>query len=186
MDVGPSLPETIHTGRLTLRPPRAGDVNGFVETQVDAEVRRFLGGPRAEAEVRAAAKEHGLAALGAPGHYVVATADDDAMIGLASLVPRPIELPGHVTADGGELELSYVFRRSSWGNGYATEAACGLLAAAARLLPEQPVIIITQSANTASLRLAERLGFQPRDKFQQFGAEQTLAVRNLGADSDFG
>lgn len=181
MGVEPVLPETIRTARLTLRQPRPADVDGFVETQADAEVRRFLGGPRSEAVVRAAAEERGLEALDAPGHYVVATSANDAMIGLVSLIPRPIDQPGHVTADGGELELSYVFRRSSWGNGYATEAAGALLATAAGMLPEQPVIIITQSANRASLRLAERLGFRPRDTFQQFGAEQTLAVRKLGS-----
>lgn len=180
MDVGPLLPETIRTDRLTLRRPHPGDVDGFVDTQVDPDVRRFLGGPRSETEVRAAAKERGLEALGAPGHYVVATSADNAMIGLVSLIPRSIDQPGHVTEDGDELELSYVFRRASWGNGYATEAARALLAAAADMLPEQPVVIITQSANTASLRLAERLGFQPRDTFQQFGAQQTLAVRDLG------
>lgn len=181
MEAGSSLPETIRTARLTLRQPCPADLDGFVETQIDPQVRRFLGGPRSEADVRAVVQERGLAALGAPGHYVVATSADNAMIGLVSLVPRPIDQPGHVTADGNELELSYVFRRASWGNGYATEAARGLLAAAASVLPAQPVIIITQSANTASLRLADRLGFERKDTFQQFGAEQMLAAAGLAA-----
>lgn len=179
----PLQPLAIHTNRLTLRPPCATDSDAFVETQVDPEVRRFLGGPRPEVEVRAAVEAWGLETLSAPGHYVVATTADDAVVGFITLAPRPIDQPGHVAQDGNELELSYVLRRASWGNGYATEAARALLAAAASTLPNQPVIIITQSANAASLRLAERLGFHHLGTFQQFGAEQMLAASELNAHS---
>ncbi|MFV8051877.1 GNAT family N-acetyltransferase [Mycobacterium sp. 48b] len=45
------------------------------------------------------------------------------------------------------------------GRGYATEASRALLRCAAGQLADQPVVIVTQSANLAALRLADRLGF---------------------------
>jgi RimJ/RimL family protein N-acetyltransferase len=84
-----------------------------------------------------------------------------------------------VILDGDELELSYVFRRDSWGKGWAYEAASALLRAAAAELPDQPVLAATQSANTRSLNLLRRLGFEPVSTFVQFDAEQTLATAPL-------
>lgn len=174
------LPAVIETQRLRLRQPRDADAEAFVETQTDPEVRKFLGGPRSEADVRASIESNGLARLAAAGGYVVTRNDDDVMLGFLSLSRRSSDVPGHVTDNGDELELSYVFRRCGWGMGYATEAARALLTAAATALPDQPVLIVTQSANSASLRLAERLGFRTHGAFDQFGAEQTLALAQLG------
>ncbi|MEJ7755969.1 MAG: hypothetical protein WKF83_06160 [Nocardioidaceae bacterium] len=36
----------------------------------------------------------------------------------------------------------------------------------------EPVVLCTQSANTASVRLAQRLGFVEVERFEEFGAEQ--------------
>jgi RimJ/RimL family protein N-acetyltransferase len=41
------------------------------------------------------------------------------------------------------------------------------------------VILVTQTANTRSLRLAVRLGFQPVSTFEEYDAEQTLALASL-------
>lgn len=49
-----------------------------------------------------------------------------------------------------------------------------MLRAAADELPDQPVLIATQTANKRSLRLAARLGFQPVSTFEWFDAGQTL------------
>jgi RimJ/RimL family protein N-acetyltransferase len=174
------LPAVIETDRLRLRPPRDADAEAYIETQVDPEIRKFLGGPRADADVRANLDANGLAALAGEGHYVVALKEEDTMVGFVSLDRRSADAPGHVTAERHELELSYVFRRCGWGAGYAAESAGALLAATAGALSDQAVLIITQSANTASLRLAERLGFRKHGVFDEFGAQQTLAVAQLG------
>ena len=86
---------------------------------------------------------------------------------------------GHVDGDGEELELSYALRTCAWGFGYATEAVRALLRAAATELPDQPVLIVTQSAYSASLRVGERLGFAIVTTFEEFEAEQTLEAANL-------
>lgn len=56
---------------------------------------------------------------------------------------------------GNELELTYVLRHRAWGKGYATEAAVALLGCPAAELSDQTVLIITQTANRASLQLAD-------------------------------
>lgn len=104
---------------------------------------------------------------------------DDRFTGTITLGRRRSDLPGHVLPDGDELELSYVFRRDSWGKGWAYRAAFALLGAAAAELADQPVIVVTQSANTRSLSLLRRLGFEAITTFIQFDAHQTLATAPL-------
>ncbi|MEU6426505.1 GNAT family N-acetyltransferase [Microbispora sp. NPDC046973] len=95
------------------------------------------------------------------------------------LARRPVGRPGHVIEDGGELELGYVLRRSAWGAGFAYEAATAALRAAADELPDQPVLVVTQTANQRSLKLAARLGFRTVSTFEEFDAEQTLCAAPL-------
>lgn len=172
----------IECERVLLRKARDGDADGVVEIQADDEVRRYLGGARPEPVVREAIAAGGAARLTAePGSYVVADRFTDAMLGTVVLNRRDPDAPGHVAEEGNELELSYVFRRSAWGLGYASEAATALLRAAAAMFADQPVLIVTQSANRASLKVARRLDFRVVGTFEQFDAEQTLLVAPLHA-----
>ncbi|MCX2715878.1 GNAT family N-acetyltransferase [Mycolicibacterium sp. J2] len=168
--------------RVVLRMAHRGDVEGLVEIQVDAAVRRFLGGPRPEGEVREAFASVGAAGLlPAAGSYVVADKETDEMFGTVVLDRRSWDVPGHLDEGESELELSYVFRRHAWGRGLADEAARAVLQVAAAELVDQPVLVVTQTANHASLRLAERLGFRVVDTFEQWGAPQVLATARLHA-----
>ncbi|MFN6551107.1 GNAT family N-acetyltransferase [Mycolicibacterium septicum] len=182
MDDRPILTATrIEADRLLLRKGRDDDGEGLVETQTDERVRRFLGGPRARAEFRATVTSVGAATLlAADGCYVAAERESGDMLGMVTLSRRDPELPGHVNERGGELELSYVFRVHAWGKGYAAEACRALLRCAAEQLADQPVVIVTQTANLAALRLADRLGFAQLGTFEQFDAEQVLAAARLG------
>ncbi|MFB9534048.1 GNAT family N-acetyltransferase [Nonomuraea roseola] len=99
----------------------------------------------------------------------------------ASVTAGSADRPGHVIEDGEELELSYVLRRGAWGAGLAFEAATTVLRAAADELPDQPVVVVTQTANVRSLKLAVRLGFRHVSTFDEFGAEQTLSTASLHA-----
>ncbi|MEV0674680.1 GNAT family N-acetyltransferase [Mycobacterium sp. NPDC050441] len=63
--------------------------------------------------------------------------------------------------------------------GFATEATRALLHCAAQRLADQPIVIITQAANLAALRLADRLGFTRVETFEQFSAEQVQAKAQL-------
>jgi RimJ/RimL family protein N-acetyltransferase len=176
-----SAPE-IGTARLRLRTAHDADIDGLIELQTDPQVRAHLGGPRPRSVVEQYFHENGIGAVAArPGTYVVADRESDRCVGTLVLDRRSPDLPGHVTEEGAELELSYLLRRGSWGAGLAFEAATAALRAAAGELPDQPVLIVTQTANARSLRLATRLGFQRVGSFEAYDAEQTLAVAHLGA-----
>lgn len=52
----------------------------------------------------------------------------------------------------------------------------GRVAGRRRGLPDQPVLVVTQTANDRARKLAGRLGFTEVDTFQAHDAEQTLAA----------
>ncbi|MEV0236634.1 GNAT family N-acetyltransferase [Nonomuraea sp. NPDC050786] len=179
----PTLSATeIASDRLLLRKAHSADREGLIELVTDPEVRAYLGGPRPRGDVERHIDAVGAAALTSPpGSFVIADLTTDELIGTLALDRRSAERPGHVTEDGEELELSYVLRRSAWGAGLAFEAATAVLRAAAGELPDQPVVLVTQTANQRSLRLAARLGFRQVGTFAEFGAEQALSTANLHA-----
>ncbi|WP_037807220.1 GNAT family N-acetyltransferase [Streptomyces sp. NRRL S-1448] len=181
MDALPTLSATeITTDRLRLRKAHDADIDGLIELQTDPQVRAHLGGPRPRSVVEHYFDANGISAIaGSPGTYVIADPETDRFIGTLVLDRRSADLPGHVTEEGGELELTYLLRRGSWGSGLAFEAASAALRAAADELPDQPVLVVTQTANERSLKLATRLGFQCMGTFEAHDAEQTLAVANL-------
>ncbi|MEV6521627.1 GNAT family N-acetyltransferase [Longispora sp. NPDC051575] len=176
MSVPPILSAArIEAARVVLRKARDADRDRLIELRTDPDVWAHLGGPLPREAVERRLAEIGpAAATAAPGAFVIADRATDDLIGTVTLSRRAADLPGHVTEDGGELELGYLLRRDAWGAGLAYEAAAAVLRAAAAELPDQPVILVTQTANVRSLRLAARLGFEPVGTFEQFGAGQTL------------
>lgn len=170
----------IESDRLVLRKAQDTDREGLIEIFTDAEVRAHLGGVRPRKDVEQLLDSVGTANTTAlPGSYVIADKPTNRLIGILGLSRRPADRPGHVTPEGEELELSYVLRRSAWGAGLAFDAATAALRAAAEELPDQPVLVVTQTANHRARKLASRLGFQEVDTFQAHDAEQTLAVAAL-------
>nr|WP_042195462.1 GNAT family N-acetyltransferase [Kibdelosporangium sp. MJ126-NF4]CEL22029.1 GCN5-related N-acetyltransferase [Kibdelosporangium sp. MJ126-NF4]CTQ92809.1 GCN5-related N-acetyltransferase [Kibdelosporangium sp. MJ126-NF4] len=163
--------------RILLRQVGDTDRAGLIELYTDPEVRTYLGGPRPRADVEQMLDQLGTAPV--PGSYVIADRESDDLLGGVWLDRRPADMPGHVTENGNELELSYALLRSAWGKGLAFEATAALLRAAADELPEQPVMVVTQTANERSMKLVERLGFRVVDTFEQFDAEQALGSAPL-------
>jgi RimJ/RimL family protein N-acetyltransferase len=171
----------IATDRVVLRKGRDADRERLIELQTDPEVWAYLGGPRVREALEQRLDEVGgpAAATATPGVFIIADKATDELIGTLEVKRRAADLPGHVIEGGEELELGYLLRPDVWGAGLAFEAATAALRATADELPDQPVIILTQSANERSLKLAARLGFQPVKTFVQYDAEQTLAVADL-------
>ncbi|MER5642527.1 GNAT family N-acetyltransferase [Kitasatospora sp. NPDC002227] len=168
-------PAPVRTERLVLREAEGRDRPAFIELFASPEVRTYLGGavPREELE-RAVPEVPGRR----PGMFVVELAGE--MVGQVTLDRRGAERPGHLRPEGGEVELSYVFLPHSWGAGYAAEACAAVLEWCGGALPGEPVVLCTQTANGPSMRLAGRLGFTERERFEEFGAEQWFGVRAAG------
>jgi RimJ/RimL family protein N-acetyltransferase len=171
----------IDAGDVILRKAREDDREAIIAHVTDPAVRAHLGGPQPRAGVERDLDEAGISAVtDAPGAFLIADSANESFVGTMSLTRRGVHHPGHISPDGEELELAYTLSPSAWGRGLAFAAATALLRQAAADLPDEPVIIVTQSANTRSLNLARRLGFVAAMTFEEYGAEQTLVVGNLG------
>ncbi len=144
----------IETARLLLRVPRAGDFDGYAEMMADEQASRHIGGPLQRAE----AWRKFLQMPGAwlvQGFAMFSVVDRGSGEWLGNLGPwHPEGWPG--------TEVGWAFRRSAWGNGYATEAAVAAIDWAFDHLGWNDVIHSIDPANLPSQALAQRLGSRNR------------------------
>ncbi|WP_030768553.1 MULTISPECIES: GNAT family N-acetyltransferase [unclassified Streptomyces] len=171
LGAAPWPPTPIRTDRLVLRQSEARDRAAFIELFASPEVGTYVGGARPRAELERAAPE---VPGRRPGFFVIDSGG--AMIGMVTLDRRGPERLGHVRPEGGEVELGYMFLPEAWGHGYAGEACTAALDWLADALPDEPVVLCTQSANDRSMRLAAKLGFVEVERFEEFGAEQWFGM----------
>lgn len=154
----------METERCVLTELHASDVDHMVQLQTDADVYRYLGGPKQESDVREgflAAAERGFS----PHSWAVRSKDTDAFIGWVTLSEHH---------DGEDTELSYLLLPDWWGQGYAFEATQALVDYALTELNLPRIVAETQSANKRSLALLERLGMKLERTVERFGAEQSF------------
>lgn len=166
----PWPPPPIRTERLVLREPEARDRTAFIDLLASPEVHAYLGGARSRAELEGELPE---VPERWPGSFVVEL--DGAMIGQI-LLRRATE--HRRPAALGKADLGYLFLPHAWGFGYAAEACTAALAWFERALPGEPVVLTTQTANVSSMRLAAKLGFHELERFEAWGAEQWLGLRD--------
>ncbi|MEV0122669.1 GNAT family N-acetyltransferase [Streptomyces sp. NPDC050703] len=161
-------PAPIKTERLVLRESEARDRAAFIELHASPEVNTYLGGPRPREELEGEMPE-------VPGRrsgsFVVDL--DGVMIGQV-LLRRVTE---HVCpAAVGKVDLGYLFLPRTWGFGYAAEACAAALDWLEDVLPGEPVVLTTQTANARSMRLAAQLGFTEAERFRAWDADQWLGL----------
>ncbi|MFE9017999.1 GNAT family N-acetyltransferase [Streptomyces sp. NPDC007808] len=171
-DLGPVAwpPAPIKTERLVLREPEARDRAVFIELHASSKVYTYLGGPRSRDELE---REMPEAPGRRPGSFVVDLGG--AMIGQV-LLGRVTE---HLCPTAvGKVDLGYLFLPRAWGFGYATEACAAALDWLEDVLPGEPVVLATQTANIPSMRLATKLGFTEVERYRAWDAEQWLGLRS--------
>ncbi|HEY5897277.1 MAG TPA: GNAT family N-acetyltransferase [Burkholderiales bacterium] len=154
------LPARIETRRLLLRPPHAGDGGVLHEAIVESltELRRFLASlpwvaceqtvESAEAYCRTS-EANFLTRKDMP--FLVFERASGQLVG-ASGLHRPVWATP-------KLEVGYWCRSSRSGKGFITEAVNALVEYAFRHIAAVRIELITDEANAASRRLAERCGF---------------------------
>ncbi len=153
----------LETERLVLREPRLEDARAFDEFWQDEEASRFVGGVKSPQEVDEMMKRSirhwewfGI------GNFTVERREDGAVLGRVGFLvwnPQTWE-NGHRVQVGEprETELGWKLDRRAWGNGYASEAAIACRDWGLGALGLTRLISLIALENTASIRVAERIG----------------------------
>src|SRR6266508_3192330 len=126
---------TLSTQRLILRGFTAADLDALAPIYADPQVSRYIG--------------DGTPADRAATLWALIEQATGRLIGRAGLY-NPEGWPG--------LEAGWLLARDRWGCGFATEAGHAILAYAFTQLSADHVISLIHPANTASIRVAQRLG----------------------------
>jgi RimJ/RimL family protein N-acetyltransferase len=143
---------TLSTQRLVLRGFSAADLDALAPIYADPQVSRYIGdGIPADRAATwwALAGMLGHWQLRGYGMWALVEQATSRVIGRAGLY-NPEGWPG--------LEAGWLLARDRWGRGFATEAGRAILAYAFTQLSADHVISLIHPANTASIRVAERLG----------------------------
>ena len=143
-------PPTLETERLILRPPIQRDFDGWAEFHGDAQSMEYLGGPMSRAAAwRSMASAVGMWSLLGFGEFSAIEKRTGQWIGRVGPW-KPEGWPG--------AEVGWMFLRSSWGKGMATEAAVAATEWAFETLGWMKVIHVIHPQNAASQAVARRLG----------------------------
>lgn len=144
----------IRTERLVLRPIAREDLDAFAAMFADPEVVRFIGDGTAATRAESVEWiERSLERNANEGWDMrsVLLADEGVVIGRCGIAVRAID--GRT-----EHEVGYLFERSHWGRGYATEAAVAVRDRALGELGLSRLISLIQHGNMASKGVARKLG----------------------------
>ena len=142
----------ITTPRLVLREFVLQDAPALYELNADPEVMRYTGDPpfasvqEAEDFVRGYDhyRVHGF------GRWAVVLRETGEFIGWCGLKRNELA----------QVDIGFRFFRKCWGNGYATESARATLAYGFDELEMDEIVGRAARANTASIRVLEKLGME--------------------------
>ncbi len=140
----------LETERLVLRPPSQDDFEGWAEFHGDAEAMAWIGGPMSRAAAwRSLACATGMWTLLEFGEFSAIDKASGRWVGRVGPW-QPEGWPG--------TEVGWMFLRSCWGRGLATEAAIASMDWAFETLGWDEVIHVIHPRNVASQAVARRVG----------------------------
>ncbi len=147
---------TIQTKRLLLRHFEMTDLEKIHKHVFgDAEVMHFGDGPQSmewvQDWIETCLENYGTRGF---GPYALIEKNSTELIGYCGLFHFP-DIDGQT-----EVEIGYRLSRSTWGQGYATEAAFTVRDFALNELKLSRLVTLIDPANTASIRVAQKLGMQ--------------------------
>ncbi len=144
----------IETSRLLLRTFTINDARLIYDLNKDPEVVRYTYDPITDPEHAKNILETVILpqyALYNHGRWAVHIKQDLEFIGWCGLKYRP---------EQNEVDLGYRFKQSSWGKGYATEAAFASIKYGFEKLNLSRIIGRAVPGNTGSLKVLEKCGMQ--------------------------
>lgn len=154
------------TNRLVLRHLELDDLEPLYALYRDPEMRRYFpDGTRTLAETKEELEwhQHGHPRYPELGLWATVERESGKFLGRCGLLPW--------TIDGAqEVELAYLIAKERWGQGYATEAARGIVRYAKEQLGLTRLICLITHGNVASTRVAEKVGMTyEREHTDEFG-----------------
>lgn len=155
----PMPPETFTLARLRLRRPKPTDADALYAIGSDPEVARLADWPldtSIEAHVDRLRQRPQRWESGAEFYWVVTLLHDDRAVGAISCC-----VAQHAA------EFGYLFARSQWGNGYATEAARAIVGWASSVPAIQRISATCDVDNLASARVLEKAGLTREGTLRQ-------------------
>ena len=168
----------IETERLILRETRVSDFDGCVKLWADERVVRHIGGQPSTPTASWARmlRFPGLWALLGYGYWTLETKDGVfvGQVGLADF-KRDITVDVH-----GAPETGWVLSPDHHGKGYATEAMTAVLAWADECLDASRTCCLIDPGNTASIRVADKLGYRDVEPATLAGADTLVFWRPRG------
>lgn len=151
----------IETARLILRPFRAGDVDAQAAMLGDALVMTHLGGPLIREEAwRKMLGIAGMWSIFGYGYWAVERREDGRFIGQIGFADFKRAMTPSIE---GVPEMGWLFAADTFGRGYASEAVVAGLDWIDRTLAPTETVAIIGEANLASIRVAEKAGFNRRE-----------------------
>ena len=156
----------LETTRLTLRHFEAEDLEALFALYRDPEIRRYFPeGTRTLAETKEELEwhQHGHPRHPELGLWATVERSSGKLLGRCGLHPWTIdEVP--------EVELAFLIDKARWCQGFATEAPLAICRYARERLHLQRLICLVMHGNTASVRVAEKVGMvYERDFIDDFG-----------------
>ena len=154
---------TIETARLRLRAMREDDLDAQAAILGDAEVTRHLGGSAFSREDtwRRMLAAPGLWAMLGYGYWAVERLEDRTFLGQVGFADFKRDMAPSIE---GLPEMGWIFAPHAQGQGYALEAVAAGLDWADAELRAAEITAIIDPANSRSIRLAERAGFDLREQ----------------------
>jgi len=165
----------LETERLIIRPWTDADRPLFRAMMEDAEVTRYLrgGAPYTDAEENEwfSRQARQLAEFDVCMGAVIEKRSGQ-LIGLSGMQPL---------GTTGDLEIGWIFKRDTWGHGYATEAGGAAMRHVLETLARPRIVAIIAPDNEPSKRVAARLGMQYEARYTgvQLGYRKPEVVVDL-------
>lgn len=140
------------TARLLMRPMLESDVDAIFAMRSDEEIMRFIREPQGLSEsfdwIQLVSERWESEKL---GFCAVIEKETDKFLGWCGLWRLK---------ETEEMEIGYAIEKTSWGKGYATEAAEKFMQYAFEELKTEKLVAVARPENTASRRVMEKLGMQ--------------------------
>lgn len=151
-------PQTI---RLIFRKHVIADMEAYCAMEMDADVRRYVGGqPRTREEAEKRFMGALMPSAGKLGMWATILKSDNKYIGRCGIYQR---MDSESKPIPREAAMGLYISKDYWGKGYATEAGKAFIQLGFNELKLEKIVAAVQAGNDASVRVMEKLGFKLRN-----------------------